>query len=115
MENSIHNLETKIFTNDTGEFPAVVMGLNIHDRESIESFIDHVMQQLQNQRMCSPRETSAMTITVAGYLPASEFVSLWRSRIDNFPVLKHFMSTMKLADVMHISRGELLDDASLIE
>jgi len=27
MPNSIHNLDTKRFRNDTGEFPAIVMGL----------------------------------------------------------------------------------------
>jgi hypothetical protein len=67
MPNSIHNLATKVFQNDSGEFPAIVMGLDISDAESAAflAFLDYVIQQFKNQRMCSPpRNGSVPSIVV---------------------------------------------------
>jgi hypothetical protein len=114
MPNSIHNLATKQFRNDSGEFPAIVMGLDIHDLTSADAFLDHVIVQFKNQRMCSPPNTAHLTITIAGDMTAEEFRLHWLRRSDSDPILKHFMSLMVLADVLHIRRGELLDHASLI-
>jgi hypothetical protein len=114
MPNSIHNLDTKWFRNDAGEFPAVVMGLNIFDEETAESFLDHVIEQFKSQRMCSPPTTAHMTITVAGNMSAERFRDMWVQRSAGDPILKHFMSMMVLADVLHIRGRELLDRASLI-
>jgi hypothetical protein len=113
MLNSIHNLETKWFKNDSGDFPAIVMGLNIQDRQAADSFLDHVIQQFKNQRMCSPPTTANMTITLAGEMTAEEFRTAWADRESKDPILKHFMSLMMLADVLHIRGRELLDRASL--
>jgi hypothetical protein len=114
MPNSIHNLDTKWYRNDAGEFPAIVMGLNIFDENNAESFLDHVIQQFKNQRMCSPPTTAHMTITLAGNMSAERFSDLWAQRSVSDPILKHFMSMMVLADVLHIRGRELLDRASLI-
>src|SRR5215475_12526110 len=114
MANSIHNLDTKWYRNDAGEFPAIVMGLNILEENSAEPFLDHVIQQFKNQRMCSPPTTAHMTITLAGNMSAERFSDLWAQRSVSDPVLKHFMSMMVLADVLHIRGRELLDRASLI-
>ncbi len=114
MPNSIHNLETTWFQNDTGEFPAIVMGLNIPDAETADSFLDHVVQQFKNQRMCSPPATANMTITIAGNMTAEQFCEMWTRRSADDPILKAFMSMMVLADVLHIRDRELLDRASLI-
>ena len=114
MPNSIHNLETKWFKNESGEFPAIVMGLNVQDRQTVDSFLDHVIQQFKNQRMCSPPATTNMTITLAGEMSAEEFCAAWGIRASRDPVLKHFMSLMVLADVLHIRGRELIDRASLI-
>jgi hypothetical protein len=114
MPNSIHNLDTKWFRNATGEFPAVVMGLNLSEVETVDSFLDHVVEQFKNQRMCSPPETAHLTITVAGDLTAEQFRDLWVKRYATDPILKHFMSLMVLADVLHIQAGNLLDRASLL-
>jgi hypothetical protein len=114
MTNSIHNLDTKWFKNESGEFPAIVMGLNVQDRQTVDSFLDHVLQQFKNQRMSSPPTTANMTITIAGEMTAEEFRTAWVSRAASDPILKHFMSLMVLADVLHIRGRELLDRASLI-
>jgi len=114
MPNSIHNLDTKWYRNDAGEFPAIVMGLNIFDEDNAESFLDHVIQQFKNQRMCSPPTTVHMTITLAGNMSAERFCDLWAQRSISDPILKQFMSMMVLADVLHIRGRELLDRASLI-
>jgi hypothetical protein len=114
MANAIHNLDTKVFRNDTGEFPAIVMGLDIPDAETAESFLDYVIQQFKNQRMCSPPETANMTITIAGNMTAERFRDLWVRRCDSDPILSHFMSMMVFADVLHIRDRDLLDHASLI-
>jgi hypothetical protein len=112
--NSIHNLDTKWFRNKTGEFPAIVMGLNILDEETAGDFIDHVIDQFKSQRLCSPPTTANMTITIAGNMTAERFRDLWDQRSADDPILKHFMSMMVLADVLHIRGRELLDRASLI-
>jgi hypothetical protein len=114
MPNSIHNLGTTWFNNESGEFPAIVMGLNIEDRQTTDSFLDHVIQQFKNQRMCSPPTTANMTITLAGDMTAEEFRTAWTDRESKDPILKHFMSLMVLADLLHIRGRELLDRASLI-
>jgi hypothetical protein len=114
MSNSIHNLDTKWFENESGEFPAIVMGLNVQDRQTLDSFLGHVVEQFKNQRMCSPPATANMTITIAGEMTAEEFRTAWVSRVSQDPILKHFMSMMVLADVLHIRGRELLDRASLI-
>ena len=113
-ENSIHNLDTKWFRNETGEFPAIVMGLNILDEEAAGDFIDHVIEQFKSQRLCSPPMTANMTITIAGNMTAERFRDLWDQRSGDDRILKHFMSMMVLADVLHIRGRELLDRASLI-
>jgi hypothetical protein len=114
MPNSIHNLDTKHFRNDSGEFPAIVMGLDIPDPETFDSFLDHVIQRFNIQRMCSPPTTANMTITLSGQMTAERFRDLWILRYNTDPILKAFMSMMVFADVLHISRGKLLDRASLI-
>jgi hypothetical protein len=114
MPNSIHNLDTKWFENDSGEFPAVVMGLNILDPKDAEEFLDSVVEKWKCQRMCSPPTTANMTITLVGDMTAARFRDLWLVRSAGDPILKHFMSLMVHADVLHICGRELLDQASLI-
>ncbi len=114
MPNSIHNLDTKVFQNGTGEFPAIVMGLDISDLESTDTFLEHVIQQFKNQRMCSPPNTVNMTITIAGDWSAERFCDMWTQRYDTDPILQAFMSMMTLADVLHIQGREVLDRASLL-
>jgi hypothetical protein len=114
MRNAVHNLDTKWFRNDSGEFPAIVMGLDIPDAAAAASFLDDVIQQFKNQRMCSPPTTAHMTITIAGNMSAGQFCNLWARRCADDPILKQFMSMMVLADVLHIRGRDLLDRASLI-
>ena len=114
MPNLIHNLDTKWFRNDTGEFPAIVIGLNIVDDDTAESFLDYVVEQFKNQRMCSPPTTAHMTITIVGNMSAERFRDLWAQRAACDPILKVFMSKMVLADVLHIRGRDLLDHASVI-
>ena len=114
MPNAIQNLDTKLFRNDTGEFPAIVMGLDMPDAEAADSFLDHVIQQFKNQRMCSPPTTANMTITLTGSITADRFRDMWTQRVATNPILKAFMSMMVLADVLHIHGRDLLDRASLI-
>jgi FKBP-type peptidyl-prolyl cis-trans isomerase (trigger factor) len=114
MDNSIHNIETKWFENENGKFPAIVMGLNIFDEANFSSFLDHVLDQFKNQRMCSPEETSSMLVTIAGNITAEEFVKHWNESAKKDVVLGIFMSKMVKADVLHISKGEVLDTAALL-
>lgn len=114
MPNSIHNLATKVFRNDSGEFPAIVMGIDIPDTETAAAFVDYVIEQFKNQRMCSPPTTANVTITLAGNMTAEQFCNMWAQRSATDPILKAFMSMMVLADVLHIRGRELLDRASLL-
>lgn len=114
MPNVIHNLDTRTFHNQSGENPVIVMGLDIPELDVVESFLDHVVEQFKNQRMCSPPTTAHLTFTISGGLSAERFRELWQQRAAKDPILKVFMSKMILADVLHIRGGEVLDRASLI-
>lgn len=94
MPNRIHNLDTKTFRNDSGEFPAIVMGLDITDADTADAFLDDVVQQFKNQRMCSPPSTANMTITLAGSMTAERFRDMWAQRAATDQILKAFMSMM---------------------
>lgn len=90
------------------------MGLNILDTSTADTFLDFVVEQFKNQRMRSPPQTANMTVTIAGDMTAEDFRARWIDRYARDPILKHFMSSMVLADVLHIRGRELLDRASLI-
>ena len=75
MANSIHNLKTDWYENETGEFPAIVMGLNINDLQSVDLFLDDVVQEFIYERMRSPPDTANMTVTIAGVMTADTFRS----------------------------------------
>jgi hypothetical protein len=104
-----------VFRNESGEFPAIVIGLDICDEEAVDAFLDHVVQQFKNQRMCSPPSTAHMTITVSGNIGAEKLCEMWAQRAAADPMLKTFMSMMVMADVLHIRGRELLERASLID
>jgi hypothetical protein len=112
--NSIHNLETKEFENETGRFPAIVMGLNILDVENAGSFIDQVVERFKVQRTLSPPETMNMTITIVGGLTAEEFCAEWQKRAMDDPILNHYMGSMVVADVLLLRNGDLAGKSSLI-
>ncbi|MCX6894270.1 MAG: hypothetical protein NTZ16_01920, partial [Verrucomicrobia bacterium] len=85
------------------------MGLNILDITSAEAFLDTVVEQFKNQRMCSPTQTAHMTITIAGEMTANDFSTCWLKHYSDDPILKQFMSMRWVADVLHIRGRELLD------
>jgi hypothetical protein len=106
--NSIHNLDTKWFRNDTGEFPAIVMGLDIGDQETWALYRSRhraVQEPADAQPTNRPHD---MTITVAGDVSAERFPDLWSQRSASDPILKQFMSMMVHADILHIRGRELL-------
>jgi len=114
MPNTIQILDTRMFENETGKFPAILMGLNIPDSGDDEAFLDSIVEKWKCQRMCSPPETANMTITLVGDMTAARFRDLWLVRSAGDPILTHFMSLMVHADVLHIRGRELLDSASLL-
>jgi hypothetical protein len=114
MPNRIHNLDTQVFRNASGEFTAIVMGLDIPDADAAGTFLDHVIEKFKAQRMCSPPDTAHMTITLSGNLTAEQVREIWLKRCATDPILNTFMSLMMHADVLHIRGRELLDRASLV-
>lgn len=115
MSNSIHNMDTKFFSNETGEFPAIVMGLDVFDEKTAAAFFDHVIEQFKLHRMTSPPETARLTVTLAGVVLAADFCAHWLARCAADPILNHFTKMMVHADVLHIRGSELLDRASLVQ
>ncbi len=116
MSNEIHNIDTKWVDNEAGEFPAVVMGLNIPDRENFRGFVSDVVEKFKCQRMCSPPETANMTITIMGDVTCKEFADLWRGHSRSDQILQVFMSQMRVADVLRFTpEGGVIDSASLTE
>lgn len=119
MENSIHNLDTKWYENETGEFPAIVMGLNVHDPDNLDRFMDEVVEKFKAHRTCSPPETAHMSITILGYLTSDEFKEHWNKQLSEDEILKVYMSQMSLADVQHFTKSDgefkVIDEISLIE
>lgn len=113
--NSVHNSATKSYQTDDGlEFPAVVLGLNIHCIKTYPKFMDEVIELFKNQRMCSPPETNHLTITIAGLIDSQTFVKDFRNYLKDDPILAQFISQMLMADVLQISNGKLLNKSSII-
>jgi hypothetical protein len=52
----------------------------ILDDESTASFLDHVIEQFKNQRMCSPPIAAQMTITITGNMSSERFRDLCTQR-----------------------------------
>jgi Ulp1 family protease len=76
------------------------------DAETADAFLDHVIEEFKNQRMCSPPSTANMTITTAGSLTTDKFRELWNQRAVNDSILNAFMSMMVLANSLHIHGRE---------
>jgi hypothetical protein len=114
MNNAVHNIDTKWIRNESGEFPALVMGLDIFDLQNADEFLDSVVERFKLQRMMSPPQTANMSVTIAGDMTAEDFCRRWRERVRKDSILAHFMSLMVVAVVLHISGRDLLDRASLL-
>jgi hypothetical protein len=114
--NTIANLKTLNLESAEGSVNAIVMGLNIRDLASADSFIMEACEKFKMQRMCSPPDTSVLLITIVTEMPASQFARKWHEIAKNDPILAFFMTAMQTADVVRgTTVGETLETVSLIE
>ena len=95
---------------------AILMGLDIHDSATADTFIRESVKTFISQRMCSPPQTNGMLITVIGDLSAAGCVEIWRQIMTEDKVLLAFMSLMRVADVIRgTATGEELEKVSIID
>ena len=91
-----------------------MMGLDVDDLSSLDSFIPHVVEKVKLQRMCSPPDTAILFITLIGDLSASDFRRRWLEQVSKDEILTFFISRMKEATVLHGKRdGTVLEHVSL--
>ena len=114
-KNTIVNLKTEQYQSQGGPVTGIVMGLDIHDQDRTDVFIQEVVEKFKAQRMCSPPDTSVLLITLVSDMPASRFVKRWRQLAADDKVLGFFMSQMHKADVVRGKVvGQTLETVSLL-
>jgi hypothetical protein len=92
-----------------------VIGVDINDVATANSFIAEVVEQFKSQRMISPPATNALMITLVGDLSAAQFAERWRALTAADAVLGTFMAQMRRADVLRGSAaGQPLETLSLL-
>lgn len=114
QKNKVHNIDTKRFENETGEFDAIVIGLDIPDAGTLDRFVGEVIDLFKNQRMISPPDTANMTITIEGECSAQEFVDHWIKIGESDQALNVFMDMMVVADVLRFDDTGATDKSSLL-
>lgn len=114
--NSIANLKTTNLQSEDGQSVSVIIiGLNIGELETADTFIQEVAEKFKSQRMCSPPDTSMMLVTIVSEMPVAHFVERWLQLAAADQILGFFMSQMRKADVLRgVVAGETLEAASLI-
>jgi len=115
MANRIHNVATQMAQRNGSPFPMVVMGVDIDDVATLDSFMQTVVATFKNQRMCSPPGTSGLFVTLMGGLTSETFKERWSVATGGDPILKAFMDRMTEASVLHGRRdGTVISHISLI-
>ena len=115
MANRIYNLKTAEATRSGAPVPAVVMGLDIDDLDSLDSFMPTVAHKIVLQRTCSPPETAILVISIIGVLSAEEFRTRWMREVEKDKILSFYMSQMKEASVSRgLPDGSMIEDVSLL-
>lgn len=115
MENRIHNAITQTVERDGRALPMVVIGLDIDDPHSLDSFMLTVADTFKNQRMCSPPDTFGLFVTLIGELTAEDFKARWIRAAEADPIIKFFMGQMTEATVLHGKQdGTVIAHISLI-
>jgi len=93
----------------------IVIGLDISDLSSLDSFMKTVEDTFRNQRMCSPPQTSGVFFTLIGAFTADAFKERWILAAQSDPIIKAFMSMMTEATVLHGKPdGTVISHVSLI-
>ena len=115
MENKVNNIDTRVTERDGQPLTMVVMGLNVYDLSRIEEFLPVAIDAFKNQRMCSPPDTGGLFVTLMGELTSEEFCRRWIAAAESDPILKHFMSEMQEATVLHgEADGTVISHLSLL-
>jgi hypothetical protein len=61
-----------------GPLVAILIGLDLPDRNQAEAFVAEVADKFKAQRMLSPPETARLCVTLIGELSAEEFARRWK-------------------------------------
>lgn len=98
-----------------GPIVAIMIGIDVHDGATADSFVAEVAEQFKMQRMISPPNTNALLVTMVGDMSAARFAECWRALVRGDEILTVFMSQMRLADVRHgTAAGQALESVSLL-
>jgi hypothetical protein len=112
--NRITRIRTTELESDAGPMVAIFLSLECGDTDTADSFCSEVAEVFKAHRMCSPPNTSVLLVTLIGHLTASHFARRWREIAEGDPVLRHDLSLMRMADVVHgTADGEVLETVSL--
>ena len=114
--NKIVNLKTLDLESADGPVTAIVMGLNIPDLRTADSFIEEAAEKFKLHRTCSSPNTSILLITVVSKMSAAHFIECWRRQVARDPILAFYMTQMRKADVLvGTFAGENNNAVSLLE
>jgi hypothetical protein len=113
--NTIAQVKTVAVNGPNGPANAMMMAVNISDPASALPFVGEVVEQFKLHRMMAPPDTSMLLITLVGGLAAQEFAARWNELAERDDVVRHFMSSLTVADVVQGTKaGQELSKASLL-
>ncbi len=114
--NKISDIKTTPVRGQNGASSAIMIGVDILDKPSLEAFSLEVSGTFTSQMMISPEDTNKMLITIIGDCTAQEFKDAWLKIVHADPIIEYFMSKMEVADILHgTSDGKILDQVSLLQ
>jgi len=114
--NQISSLTSREVEGPHGLTTAIMMGLDIGDLETLDSFLLEAGQKFTYQRMASPPTTDMLLITLIGDLTPAEFKKRWMKIATEDPIIHFFMRRMIVADVVQGDpEGRILDQTSLLD
>ena len=99
-ENAVVSVKTLPVNGPNGPANAMMISVNIGDPSTAEAFVSQVAEQFRLHRMMAPPDTSLLLITLIGELSAAQFANYWRQVQRTDEVVRTFMSTMVVGDVI---------------
>lgn len=113
--NEIAQIKTVGVSSPEGPVSVMMIALNVGDPTAAETFVSEVASQFRLHRTLAPPDTSVLLISMIGDLPANKFVEYWKSVTRDDGVARAYISLMRLADVVQITKtGEERSKASLL-
>ena len=115
MDNKLVKLETKVFDTPEGQSYAVMMAVNIYNKETAPQFVDEAFDQMKMQIMMNPTMNVKVLITMLGVITAEDLKALVMDKVSKDPLFMVMLKQLISVDIIHgDEKGAILDQAKLV-